>query len=378
VEHDDLVAYYRMADVAVISSVYDGMNLVAKEYAASQADERGVLILSELAGAADELEGAMLVNPYDIEGFSASIVQSLGLHQKEKTGRMALLRRHIRENDIYRWVADILYEIGTVLDGKAETCRPVFDHAPEMQERLANKKLFLFLDYDGTLAPIAESPDQARMSGEMKLLLVRARDKFPVAVISGRILRDVRERVGIEGIVFAGNHGAEIWDGEKTVLCPGSADGRKALQELLNALRNALAPIPGVLVEDKGLTASVHFRMVDANDLGIFFHLFNLTAKTYEDLFRITSGKKVFEIRPLHAWNKGDAVAWIIDTLGGDRIPLYVGDDITDVDAFRAVRERGISVSVGDCRGTDYFLKSQEEVARLLEFVLEHAEKTTS
>jgi trehalose-phosphatase len=216
------------------------------------------------------------------------------------------------------------------------------------------------------------------MSDEMKSLLVRVRDKIPVAVISGRILRDVRERVGVDGIVFAGNHGAEIWNGEKTVLCPGSADGGKALQELLNALRKTLGHIRSVLVEDKGLTASVHFRMVDANDLGNFFHLFNLTAKTYENLFRITSGKKVFEIRPLHAWNKGDAVAWIMDTLGGDRMPLYVGDDITDVDAFRAVRERGISVSVGDCGGADYFLKSQEEVTRLLEFVLDHAERTTS
>ncbi|HSB32909.1 MAG TPA: bifunctional alpha,alpha-trehalose-phosphate synthase (UDP-forming)/trehalose-phosphatase [Nitrospirota bacterium] len=378
VEHDDLVAYYRMADVAVISSVYDGMNLVAKEYAASRVDEGGVLILSVLAGAADELEGAMLVNPYDIEGFSVSIAQALGLNQKEITGRMALLRRHIRENDIYRWVADILHEIGRVSDGKAETCRPVFDHAPEMQERLADRKLFLFLDYDGTLTPIAESPEQARMSDEMRSLLVRANAKSPVAVISGRTLRDVRERVGLEGIVYAGNHGAEIWDGGKTVLCPGLADGGKALQELLNALRKALAHIRGVLVEDKGLTASVHFRMVAANDLGNFYHLFNLTAKTFEDLFRITSGKKVFEIRPLHAWNKGDAVAWIIDNLGGDRMPLYVGDDITDVDAFRAVRERGISVSVGDCGGADYFLKGQEEVARLLEFVLEHAERTAS
>jgi trehalose-phosphatase len=135
-----------------------------------------------------------------------------------------------------------------------------------------------------------------------------------------------------------------------------------------------LRPVRGVLIEDKGLTASVHFRMVLANDLGDFFHLFNLTLKKYESLFRITSGKKVFEIRPVHAWNKGDAVAWIIDAMGGEGMPLYVGDDVTDEDAFRAVRESGISVSIGGCLGAAFHLKSQDDVRRMLEFVLELAE----
>jgi alpha,alpha-trehalose-phosphate synthase [UDP-forming]/trehalose-phosphatase len=374
VEHEDLVAYYRLADVAVISSVYDGMNLVAKEYAASQTDEKGVLILSELAGAAEELEGAILVNPYDIEGFSASIALALGMHQKEKAGRMAALRRHIGENDIYRWAADILHEIGKVSAGKAGTCRPFFDHAAELRETMAHKKLLLFLDYDGTLAPLAESPDKALMPDDVRRLLAVIKARCPVAIISGRGLRDLRERVGIEGVTYAGNHGAEIWDGEQTVLCPGSAGSRSALRELLEELRAALTAIPGALIEDKGLTASVHFRQVDSNRLGDFFHLFNLTAKKHEGLFRIVSGKKVFEIRPLHAWNKGDAVSWIRNAAGGERIPVYVGDDVTDEDAFRAVKGAGISVSVGECQGADYSLKGQEEVKLLLEFILASAD----
>jgi alpha,alpha-trehalose-phosphate synthase [UDP-forming]/trehalose-phosphatase len=378
VEHEDLVAYYRLADLAVISSVYDGMNLVAKEYAASQVEEKGVLILSELAGAADELEGAILVNPYDIEGFSLSIARALGMAREEKAGRMAALRRHIKENDIYRWVADILHDIGTASAGKSGTCRSFFGHAAEIEEKIRIKKLFVFLDYDGTLAPLAESPDKAHMTDDMRVLLGRIKDRMPVAVISGRSLRDLRDRVGIEGIICAGNHGAEIWDGERTVLCPGSAGSRRELQELLNALRAALTPIPGVLIEDKGLTASVHFRQVEEDDLGDFFHLFDLTTKKYENLFRITSGKKVFEIRPHGAWNKGDAVSWIIATMGGERMPLYAGDDVTDEDAFRAIGESGISVSVGECTGADYSLKGQEEVKPLLEFVLDVAARATS
>jgi alpha,alpha-trehalose-phosphate synthase [UDP-forming]/trehalose-phosphatase len=375
VEHDDLVAYYRLADVAVISSVYDGMNLVAKEYAASQVDEMGVLILSELAGAADELEGAILVNPYDIEEFSLSIARALGMARDEKAGRMTALRMKVRENDIYRWVVDILHEIGTVSAGKAGTCRSFFDRASEIEQKIGSRKPFIFLDYDGTLAPIAESPDKAHMTDDMRTLLAGLNESFPVAVISGRSLRDLRDRVGIGGIVYAGNHGAEIWDGEKNVPCPGSADSRSALQELLDALRDALAVVRGVLIEDKGLTASVHFRLVDANGLGDFFNLFNLTTKKYGHLFRITSGKKVFDIRPLDAWNKGDAVSRIIGAMGGESIPVYVGDDVTDEDAFRAIKDIGISVSVGCCPGADFHLKSQDDVARALKFLLGRTER---
>jgi trehalose-phosphatase len=291
---------------------------------------------------------------------------------------MAALRRHIKENDIYRWVADILHDIGTVSAGKSGTCRSFFDHASEIEQKIGNRKPFLFLDYDGTLAPIAESPDRAHMTDDMRALLGRIKDRMPVAVISGRSLRDLRDRVGIEGIVCAGNHGAEIWDGEKTVLCPGSENSWGALRELLEALRAALGPVPGVLIEDKVLTASVHFRLVDENRMGDFFHLFNLTTKKYETLFRITSGKKVFEIRPLDAWNKGDAVSWILGTMGGGRIPLYVGDDVTDEDAFYAIKERGISVSVGECTGADYSLKGQEEVKPLLGFILDAMERASS
>jgi trehalose 6-phosphate phosphatase len=150
------------------------------------------------------------------------------------------------------------------------------------------------------------------------------------------------------------------------------------LQELLDALHAALAPIPGILIEDKGLTASVHFRLVDENRLGDFFHLFNLTTKKYETLFRITSGKKVFEIRPLDAWNKGDAVSWIIGTMGGERIPFYAGDDATDEDAFRVISGSGISVSVGGCQGADFHLKSQDDVSRMLELLLGWTERQVS
>lgn len=369
IEHEDLVAYYRMADVAIISSVYDGMNLVAKEYVASQVDEKGVLILSELAGAAEELEGAILVNPYDIEHFSDCIRDALRMSAKEKKNRMAVLRMQIKKNDIYKWISEIINEIVTISTANKQK-HYVFDYIDEIKERLKNQRIFLFLDYDGTLTPIVEHPGNAFISDNIRSTIARLKEYVKIAIISGRALEDIRKRVGIEDIIYAGNHGAEIWDGRETVVTQELSEGRQLLQEVLDRLKNALSLIKGILIEDKGITASLHFRMVSPKDLGEVFDIFEKTLKDYEDRLRITTGKKVFEIRPRDAWNKGNAVLWIIKEMIGEGMgevfPIYIGDDTTDEDAFEVLKNRGISISIGWNANADYYLKKQEELKDFL------------
>ncbi|HCZ11592.1 MAG TPA: trehalose-6-phosphate synthase, partial [Nitrospiraceae bacterium] len=153
IEHKELAAYYKMADFAIISSVYDGMNLVAKEYVASKADEKGVLILSEFAGASEELEGSILVNPYDVEQFSECIRTALRMPEKEKISRMAALRRQVSEKNIHKWILDILNEIAAVSAVKSEKCCYLFDNMHEIKKTAFHKDIFMFLDYDGTLTP---------------------------------------------------------------------------------------------------------------------------------------------------------------------------------------------------------------------------------
>jgi trehalose 6-phosphate synthase/phosphatase len=369
IDHKDLAAYYRLADLAVISSVYDGMNLVAKEYVSCQLDGEGVLILSELAGAADELEGSLLVNPYDIEAFSERIKQALAMDSGEKKARMMLLRRQVQEHTIHRWVADVLGYAVKIRDAKQRERRHVFKYQIEVLDRFGMSGVSLFLDFDGTIAPIAEAPDRVVVPLQVKSALERLAAIRPLAVISGRALDDLRERVGISGIIYAGNHGAEIMIGDKVVRDSRTDEATASLQSFLDALRSGMSSVPGVLIEDKGITASVHFRKVDPSQEGEVLRIFWRVARDYAREFRITTGKKVLEIRPQNAWNKGDAVKRILEHWGGNEMPLYVGDDTTDEDAYRIIRENGISVSIGENAEADYYLRSQDEVGPFLDWL---------
>lgn len=364
-EHEDLAVFYRLADVAIISSVYDGMNLVAKEFVSSNVDRKGVLLLSEFAGAAEELEGAILVNPYDIEEFSDCIKNVLELSLKDKRSRMRTLRRQVKENDIYSWMADILLEIIILSPQKRKGSRYLFDNV----ERLPKINIFLFLDYDGTLTPIAGTPEKAVLSKEMRSLIIKLNSTLPVAIISGRSIHDIMRMVDIKEMIYAGNHGAEIWDGNRLILGKRLSDTEKILNKIIRQLRAELSVLDGVFIEDKGITASIHYRQVNPRKTGRVFETFWSIVSRYEDLFRITSGKKVLEIRPHGIWNKGDAVKWIWKKFAKDAIPIYVGDDTTDEDAFKAIKGKGIGICIGKNIEADYYLKSQREIRRLLKLL---------
>ncbi len=364
-EHEDLAAYYRMADLAVISSVYDGMNLVAKEFVSAQVDGKGVLLLSEFAGAAEELEGAILVNPYDIEEFCDSIKKCLEMPVKEKRSRMNTLRRQVKEKDVYKWISDILTEATLIYTANLQGCRYLFDNT----DQIPKKNIFLFLDFDGTLTPIVDSPDKAVLSKEMRSLIIRLNENIPVAIISGRALNDIKQRVDIENMIYAGNHGAEIWAENKLVVGPNLGDNRNMLEKIIKELKVSLLSVEGVMIEDKGASASVHYRQVDSRAIGRLFDIFWSIADKHKGLFRITSGKKVFEIRPHGIWNKGDAVKWISKNFGKKKIPVYVGDDTTDEDAFRIIKGNGVGIAIGKSREADYYLERQAEIERLLKLI---------
>lgn len=217
---------------------------------------------------------------------------------------------------------------------------------------------FLFLDYDGTLTPIVKRPGMAQLSAPRRSLLKRlARSPhFAVAIVSGRMLPDVKKKVGIKGFYYVGNHGFEIAGPKLKFTHPKARTAKPILRRIKNGLLRRLKGIKGVIIEDKVLTMSLHYRLVRQRDLEkvkITFHALTQPHLKNKKI-RITHGKKVFEIRPNARWDKGRAVLWLLKkrVKGRKVTPVYIGDDTTDEDAFRALGKRGITIHVGRAKQT--------------------------
>jgi trehalose 6-phosphate phosphatase len=235
-------------------------------------------------------------------------------------------------------------------------------------------RLVLFLDFDGTLAPIARAPALARLNPEMRAILQSlANDGHHVlAIVSGRSLTDLKRLVKIPEIIYAGNHGLEISGPGVELLHDGAARSRGLISEICLMLKKRLRPFKGTNVEMKGLSATIHYRLVRNSEMGRFRLALEKAILPFREQVRISDGKMAIEIRPQVEWNKGSAVRWIMNQLACDsRCALYMGDDRTDEDAFHAL-PHGVTVYVGtelDGTAARYFLKSPYGVFGFLEYL---------
>lgn len=224
------------------------------------------------------------------------------------------------------------------------------DHLDEMV-RGHDRQPVLFLDYDGTLTPIVPHPNDAILTDTMRATLQRLARLCKIAIISGRDLVDVRERVGIKGIWYAGSHGFDISgpNGEHTEY----EEGRNylpALDAAEHRLREKLDAIPGCLVERKQFAVTAHYRQVAEDQVDRVKQVVDQINFAHTGL-RLTTGKKIYELQPDIDWNKGKALRWLMQALGTDTahfIPLYIGDDTTDEDAFRELAADGIGILVAE------------------------------
>ena len=207
----------------------------------------------------------------------------------------------------------------------------------------ASGRLVLLLDFDGTLAPIVDRPELAAMPDRTRRALDRlmAMEGVTVAVVSGRGLGDVRERAAIAGIAYAGNHGMEIEGAGLRRIHPEAAAARPQLEAVAASIEPALEGIDGAFLEDKGLTLSIHYRM--APDHAEEVREIVLEAAGGRPELEVFDGKMIVEVRPRVEWHKGKAVLFLLDQMRppADAPVLYLGDDRTDEDAFRALAERG-------------------------------------
>jgi len=248
-----------------------------------------------------------------------------------------------------------------------------FNAIEEFKERVKGAAISLFFDYDGTLAPIVGRPEDACMSYSMKEALRRLQKRYPLAIISGRSLDDLRARVAIRGVVYAGNHGFEIESGAFSYRMEEAQEFKGQLPAIEAMLIDCLAPFKGVIIENKGFTLSVHYRLVDTREVTSLVDAVGVALEPLkkEGTIRVTKGKKVIEVRPPVKWGKGRAVTWILERERFvETLPVYIGDDETDRDAFRALKGRGISIVVGHrWKEVDYFLRDQSEVKALLKWL---------
>ncbi|SFU97883.1 trehalose-phosphatase [Halomonas korlensis] len=240
-------------------------------------------------------------------------------------------------------------------------------------ERLGRRLPAIFLDYDGTLTPIVDRPELAMLDAAMRATLARLAQRCTVAIVSGRDRANVAELVGIDNLIYAGSHGFDITGPDGLHMqheC--AAEFLPTLDSAENELRARLADVPGVLVERKRFAIATHYRLVAERDVDRVRAAVASVVGEHPQL-RQTGGKKVFELRPQLSWDKGKAVVWLLEALdlADDAVmPIYLGDDETDEDAFVALRERGgLGVFVGDAShatAASYRLDNTDAVRRFL------------
>jgi trehalose 6-phosphate phosphatase len=233
-----------------------------------------------------------------------------------------------------------------------------------------NRSLAIFLDYDGTLTPIVSRPDQAVLTDSTRAILRTLASKVPVVILSGREREDVRKRVAIDGIVYAGSHGFDI-AGPGGLRKQEATEFLPVLDAAENDLREKFAGIAGAFLERKRFSIAAHYRNVKAGQIPQLDHAVSEVAGRSPELRRI-DGKKVYELVPNIDWDKGKAVLWLLEQLGLERAntrPIYIGDDRTDEDAFHALGQRGASIIVSEgprSTAASYSLRDPQEVERFL------------
>ncbi|MDB5301732.1 MAG: otsA [Phycisphaerales bacterium] len=351
VNFTDLCALYAVADVGLITPLTDGMNLVAKEFVACQEDEPGVLVLSEFAGAAEELFNALVVNPYDTRAVADAIDQALKMPQAEKRARIEPMRRRVMRHDARYWATSYIRDLASQVQPQEETA-DVSEAIRNISQALAyHERTAFFLDYDGTLRELERDPDAARPHCAVRVLLeaLCRRPNVDVTIISGRRAEEMEAWFGGYPAGLVAEHGASErrpgrteWDQLDQNLSYAWKD------ELIKALRAYEDSTPGTFVENKRSSLVWHYRRADP-EFGKWKAdalVAELTALIANEPLEVRHGKKIVEVTSADV-NKGAAVRRIIEGAGYGLV-VCAGDDQTDESMFRLEVPGLVTIKVGE------------------------------
>lgn len=369
---NELSAFYKAADVALITPLRDGMNLVAKEFVASRTERTGVLILSELTGAASELNEALLVNPTDSEEVAKAIHSALSMPLQQQVDRMTMMQERLKQYDVVRWVNDFLEQLDHVKQLQEKTGVRVI--SPKQVKAIVKEfeeasRRCILLDYDGTLTPFTNLPSKAEPSAEVLTLLqnLSADVQSEIIVISGRDTNTLDKWLGHLPIHMVAEHGAFIkdkngeWEQQSTL----PTDWKDRIRPILQLFTTRCA---GSFVEEKRNTLTWHYRNTNA-DLGFIRSrelLNSLQQLTVNTALQIIDGNKVLEIR-MTGIDKGITATKLINKFRPDFV-LCMGDDTTDEDMFRTLERLAVTIKVGNAASSArYNILTQEEVVPFLQ-----------
>ncbi len=367
----EIVAVYVAGDVALITPLRDGMNLVAKEYIAARTDGTGVLILSEMAGASRELGEAWIITPTTSEETADALKAALEMPADDQARRLRAMQPRLRDYNVVRWGEDFMHQLGAARAAQARFgTRMLRDRTRAAlidSYRNANRRLLL-LDYDGTLVPFESRPDGARPSTALLSTLERLENdpRDEVVVISGRPRDTLDAWLGPVGVSLVAEHGAWIRKGEEPwrLVKPLRTDWKEQILPLLKASADRL---PGAFVEEKEYALVWHYRETDLElasrrEKELVDSLVQLTANL--DV-TVTQGNRVVEVRNAGV-SKGSAAVEFLGSGDFDFV-LAIGDDATDEDLFKALPQAAHSIRVGMAGSRARFnVADHGEVLRLL------------
>jgi trehalose 6-phosphate synthase/phosphatase len=363
---EELLPLYGVSDVMLVTPLRDGMNLIAKEYVAARADGQGVLVLSEMTGAASELGEAVLVNPNDIAEMACAITTAMEMPVEEQARRMTAMRDRLRRYDVVRWAGDILEALG---EDRSRLDRRMLTFG--MRQRIVREfqsagRRLLLLDYDGTLVSIRPTPEQAVPGPALLAILGQLAGIGDVVIVSGRPRATLDAWLGTLDVAMVAENGAWVRErgGDWAVTGALFDDWKPGVRDLMERYVDRL---PGARVEEKEFAIAWHYRQAEP-DLAalraqeLSDHLIDLT-ETSE--LRVMQGHKVVEVGPAGT-SKGTACQAFLSREYD--FVLGVGDDSTDEDLFRVLPPSAYSIRVGLTQSyARYNVADQAEVLGLVE-----------
>ncbi len=367
-----LSALYVAADIALVTPLRDGMNLVCKEYIASRTDKTGVLILSEMAGASKELYEALIINPTNKDAVADAIHEALTMPEEEQIRRMELMQQTVRNFDIQHWIDNFMDKLEEVKQKQEQLSTRIitesFRESLCIKYKEADTRL-IFLDYDGTLVNFTTDPLKAAPDIALKELLRKlySDPDNKVVIISGRKKETLEQWIGDMPVDIIAEHGAWLREGDKDWVIANdlSKDWKNDFFPLLKQFEMRT---PGSFIEEKDYSLAWHYRKADQGlgELRAKEMTGNLKYAAADLGLQLLEGNKVIEIKSANI-NKGNAAKEWLKSYPAAFV-LAIGDDHTDEDTFKAMPETAITIKVGvGISAATYFLKNPEEVRNFLD-----------